>query len=86
MGESQTKTKADQNQIDFFLNSQNLCLHKEIDVFVLNCTPNVMLFKRQFTQKGTFCHHLLTLKLFQTYMNFFLLLNTQEDILNNAWN
>jgi len=45
MGESQTKTKADQNQIDFFFNSQNLCLHKEIDVFLLNCTPNVMLLK-----------------------------------------
>jgi len=33
-----------------------------------------------------FCHHLPTLKLFQTYMNFFLLLNTKEDILKNMGN
>jgi len=28
-------------------------------------------------------HHLLLLKLFQTFMNVFLLLNTKEDILKN---
>jgi len=31
-------------------------------------------------------HHLITVKLFQTCMNFFLLLNTKEDILNNVGN
>jgi len=31
-----------------------------------------------------FCHHLLTLKLLQTCMSFFLL-NTKEDILKNNW-
>ncbi len=30
------------------------------------------------------CHHLLTLKLFQTCVSFFLLLNTKEDILKNT--
>jgi len=33
-----------------------------------------------------FCYHLLTLKLFQTCMNFFLLLNSLEDILKNVGN
>jgi len=34
-----------------------------------------------------FCHHLLTLKLFQSCMNIFLLLlNTKEDILKNVSN
>jgi len=32
------------------------------------------------------CHHLLTLKLFQTCVNFSLLLNTKEDILKNRVN
>jgi len=32
------------------------------------------------------CHHLLNLKLFQTCMSFFLLLNTNEDILKNVGN
>jgi len=31
-----------------------------------------------------FCHHLLTLKLLQACMSFFLL-NTKEDILKNNW-
>ncbi len=35
--------------------------------------------KAQFTQKWKCCHHLLTFKLFQTCMNFYLLLNTKED-------
>jgi len=35
----------------------------------------MVILKGQFTQKWTFCHHLLTLKLFQTCMNFFLLLS-----------
>jgi len=38
------------------------------------------------TQKGKFCHQLLTLKLLQTCMSFFLLLNTKEDALKNDWN
>jgi len=29
---------------------------------------------------------ILTLKLFQTFMSFFLLLNTKEDIFKNDWN
>jgi len=37
----------------------------------------ISLLKGQFTQKGKFCHHLLTLMLFQTCMSFFLLLNTK---------
>jgi len=39
-----------------------------------------------FTQKWKFCHHLLTLKFFQTCMSFFLLLNSKEDILKNVGN
>jgi len=39
-----------------------------------------ILLKGYSTQKLKFCHHLLTLKLFQTCMSFFLLLNTQDDI------
>jgi len=38
------------------------------------------------TLKWKFCHHLLTLKLLQTWMSFFLLLNTKGDILKNVWN
>jgi len=37
------------------------------------------LILRRITQKLKFCHHSLTLKLLQTCMSFFLLLNTQED-------
>jgi len=37
----------------------------------------ISLLKGPFTQKGKFCHHLLTLMLFQTCMSFFLLLNTK---------
>jgi len=33
-----------------------------------------------------FCHNLLTLKLLQTCMSLFLLLNTKEYILKNDWN
>jgi len=33
-----------------------------------------------------FCHHLLTLKLSQTCLNFSLLLNTKDDILKNVGN
>ncbi len=40
--------------------------------------------KAQFTQTFQFCHRLLTLMLFQTCMNVFLLLNTKEDILKNV--
>ncbi len=32
-------------------------------------------------KKNEFCHYLLTLNLFQTYMNFFILLSTKEDTL-----
>jgi len=35
------------------------------------------------SQKGTFCHHLLTLVWFQTCVSSFLLLNTKEDILKS---
>jgi len=42
---------------------------------------DLALLKGYSTQKWKFCHHLLTLKLFQTCMSFFLLLNTKEDIL-----
>jgi len=38
------------------------------------------------TQKWKCSHSLLTLKLFQTCMSFFLLLNTKEDILKNVGN
>jgi len=38
------------------------------------------------TPKLKFCQHLLTLKLLQTCMSFFLLLNTKEAILKNDWN
>jgi len=41
--------------------------------------------KGQFAQKWQCCHHLLTLKFFQTCMNF-LLLNRKEDILKNVSN
>jgi len=42
--------------------------------------------KKEFhSQKGKF-YHLLTLKLFQTCMNFFLLLKTKEDILMKVRN
>jgi len=33
-----------------------------------------------------FCHHILTLKLFKTCTNFFLLLNTKGDIWKNGSN
>ncbi len=35
--------------------------------------------KGQFIQKWKFCHHLNTLKLFQTCMSFFQLFNIEED-------
>ncbi len=41
--------------------------------------------KAQFTKKLKFCHHLLTLKYFQTCMNVFVL-NSKEDILKNVRN
>ncbi len=37
-------------------------------------------------QKGNFCHDLLTLKLIQTYINLFQMVNTKEDILKNVCN
>ncbi len=48
--------------------------------------PKDMTFelKKEFTQKWKFCHHLL--KLFQTSMSFFLLLNTKGDISRNVGN
>ncbi len=42
--------------------------------------------KELFAQKWQFCHHLLTLKLFQTRMSFFLPLSTKENILKNVGN
>jgi len=36
-------------------------------------------------QNWKFCHHLLTLKLLQTCMTFFVLINTKEYILKNDW-
>jgi len=51
-------------------------------MLILNNKP----LKGYSTQKWKFCHHLLTLKLLQTCMSFFLLLNTKEDILENDWN
>jgi len=33
-----------------------------------------------------FCHHLFTLEMFQSCMNFFLLLNKKEDFLKNVSN
>jgi len=36
--------------------------------------------------KWKVCHHLLTLKLLQTSLSFFLMLNTKEDILKNNCN
>ncbi len=44
------------------------------------------IFKGLFTEDWKLCHNLLTLKLFQTCMSFFLLLNTKEDILKNVGN
>jgi len=35
----------------------------------------------KFTHKWKFCYHLLTLKCFQTYINFVLVLNIKEDVL-----
>jgi len=47
----------------------------------MNKTMYVFLvLKGQLAQKWKSCHLLLTLRLFQTYMNFFLLLSTKEDI------
>jgi len=43
-------------------------------------------FKGILHPKIKFCHHLLTLKLFQTCMSFFLLLNPKEDIWKKDWN
>ncbi len=40
---------------------------------------NVLKLKEEFTQKWFIIYHLLTLKLFQICINFFLLLNTKED-------
>ncbi len=40
--------------------------------------------KGQFNQTWTFCHYLLTLKLFQASMSLFLLLSTKEDTVKNA--
>ncbi len=42
--------------------------------------------KGSFTQKLYFCHYLLTHMLSQTFINFFLVLNTKEDILKNLGN
>ncbi len=38
----------------------------------------------KFCLKLKYCHHLLTLKSFQTSMSFFLLLNTKENIFKNV--
>jgi len=44
-------------------------------------SSNLLLLKGHSTQKYKFCHHLLTLKLLQTCVSFFLLLNrTQRKI------
>ncbi len=40
----------------------------------------------KFTQKWKYCHHLLSLELFWTCMNFFVHLNLKEDILKNVHN
>ncbi len=49
--------------------------------FCLNCPfKNATAIKEIVQSKWKFCHHLFSLKLFQTCMNFFLLLNTKEDI------
>jgi len=50
------------------------------------CKPVDLLTNVYYTQKWIFCHHLLTLKLLQTCMSFFLLLSTKEDIQKNDWN
>ncbi len=42
--------------------------------------------KGQFTPKCKFYHYLLTLKLFRTCMNFFVLLNKNDVTLKNACN
>jgi len=49
-----------------------------------NLTDHKLLNSSQFNSKANYpqnemCHHLLTLKLFQTCIHFFVLLNTKED-------
>jgi len=51
---------------------------------VLGGNVNLRSIKGKVDPKIFFCHHLLTLKLFQNHMSGFLLLNTKEDILKNA--
>ncbi len=45
-----------------------------------------MFFKGLFHPKIKFCHYLITLKLLQTCMSLFLLLNTKDDISKNVGN
>ncbi len=60
-------------------------INKKLHLQALSWTAMTrMLLKRQFTQKLKFCNLLITLKLFQTCMGFFLLLNTKEDTLKNV--
>ncbi len=62
---------------------RDFVLKRSRSLETLVCFKNL---KGQFTQKWKFCHHLLTLKYFQTCMNVFVLLNTKEDILKNEGN
>jgi len=74
----------------------NICFFLKLIVKSIGCCGEKHSFslKGYSTQKWKFCQHLLTLKLLQTYMSFFLLLNTKEDIQcaqrksmvpNNCW-
>ncbi len=56
----------------------NKCMDNALEV--------IGFLKWQFAQKWKFCHHLVTLKLFQTCISFFLLLSTKDDILKNICN
>jgi len=51
---------------------------------ILKLSPLLQGLKGKFTQKWKFYHRLLTLKLLQTSMCLFVLLNTKEDIWKNV--
>ncbi len=75
------------NKLIYILDDLRVKVHFWVNYSFRNKYCNTcFVLKVQYTQKWKFCHHLLTLKSFQTCMSFFLLLNTKLCILKNFSN
>ncbi len=66
------------------LSSERCCCHRLRDSVVgASCCQSG---RHCWKWRHDHCHHLLTLMRFQTYISFFVILNTKEDILKTAGN